>query len=317
MVDLLRIETFLHAAQYLNFSEAARVLHLSQPTVSHHIKTLEQELGVTLFERQGSAIKLTDAGRLLLPWAKRMLRDSIELQEMMESLKKGLAGELRIACSTTAGKYVLPQLAARFSIRHPNIRTQLLRCTPTSVIPNLLERDASLGVVSYEIPGRDIELQEFFKDSIVFIVPRNHRFAAREIINPEDLVGEPVIMRENTSGTRKVVLSELAKCDISLEDLNVFMEIGNAEAIVHTVAAGYGISFTSKLAASCVMERGNVVAVPISGVNLVRTIYMIRKRLDNSNRPSDAFWSFVHDPSNQDLISLGRRGDIPYAIQDI
>lgn len=316
MVDLQRIETFLHAAQNLNFSEAARVLHLSQPTVSHHIKTLEQELGVTLFERQGAAIKLTDAGRLMLPWAKRMLRDSIELQEMMESLKKGLAGELRIACSTTAGKYVLPQLAARFSIRHPNIRTQLLRCTPTSVIPNLLKRDASLGVVSYEIPGKDIELQEFFMDSIVFIVPRNHRFAARETINPEDLVGEPIIMRENTSGTRKVVLSELAKCDISLEDLNVFMEIGNAEAIVHTVAAGYGISFTSKLAACCVMDRGNVVAVPISGLNLMRTIYMVRKRLDNSNRPSDAFWSFVHDPSNHDLISLGQLGDIPCAIQD-
>ncbi len=317
MVDLLRIETFLHAAQYLNFSEAARVLHLSQPTVSHHIKTLEQELGVTLFERQGAAIKLTDAGRLLLPWAKRMLRDSIELQEMMESLKKGLAGDLNIACSTTAGKYVLPQLAARFSIRHPNIRTQLLRCTPTSVIPNLLEREANLGVVSFEIPGKDIELQEFFQDSIVFIVPRNHRFASRESINPEDLLGEPIIMRENTSGTRKVVLSELAKCDISLEDLSVFMEIGNAEAIVHTVAAGYGISFASKLSAVCVMERGNVVAVPIEGLSLVRTIYMVRKRLDNSNRPSDAFWSFVHDPSNKDLISLGKRGDIPYAIQDI
>jgi DNA-binding transcriptional LysR family regulator len=317
MVDLLRIETFLHAAQYLNFSEAARVLHLSQPTVSHHIKTLEQELGVTLFERQGTAIKLTDAGRLLLPWAKRMLKDSFELQEMMESLKKGLAGDLIIACSTTAGKYVLPQLAARFSIRHPNIRTQLLRCTPTSVIPNLLERDANLGVVSYEIPGKDIELQEFFQDSIVFIVPQNHRFAARDSINPEELLGESIIMRESTSGTRKVVLSELAKSDISLEDLSVFMEIGNAEAIVHTVAAGYGISFVSKLAAACVLDRGNVVAVPIEGLSLVRTIYMVRKRLDNSNRLSDAFWSFVHDPSNQDLISLGRRGDIPYAIQDI
>ncbi|MFL7813681.1 MAG: selenium metabolism-associated LysR family transcriptional regulator [Anaerolineales bacterium] len=317
MVDLLRIETFLHAAQYLNFSEAARVLHLSQPTVSHHIKTLEQELGVTLFERQGASIKLTDAGRQLLPWAKRMLRDSIELQEMMESLKKGLAGDLIIACSTTAGKYVLPQLAARFSIRHPNIRTQLLRCTPTSVIPNLLEREANLGVVSYEIPGKDIEIQEFFQDSIVFIVPQNHRFAARESINPEELLGESIIMRESTSGTRKVVLSELAKCDISLEDLSVFMEIGNAEAIVHTVAAGYGISFTSKLAAACVIERGNIVAVPIEGLSLVRTIYMVRKRLDNSNRLSDAFWSFVHDPSNKDLISLGGRGDIPYAIQDI
>ena len=102
MVDLNRIETFLHAAETLNFSEAARILHLTQPTVSHHIKNLEQELGVELFKRKDGAIKLTEAGRLLVPWARRMMQGSIEMQEMMESLKVGIAGNLYIACSTTA-----------------------------------------------------------------------------------------------------------------------------------------------------------------------------------------------------------------------
>jgi len=317
MVDLLRIETFIHAATHLNFSEAARILHLSQPTVSHHIKNLEGELGVTLFEREGNSIKLTEAGRLLLPWARRMLRDSIEMQEMMESLKEGIAGNLQIACSTTAGKYVLPQLAARFSLRHPNIRTKLLRCTPNSVVPNLLEKEANLGVVSYELPGKEIEIQEFFKDRIVFIVPNNHPLISRSSIQPEDLLGESIMMRETTSGTRKIVLTELAKYDISLEDLNTFMEIGNAEAIVRTVAAGYGVSFVSKLAAACALERGNVVEVPIDGLNLVRKIFMVRRKLDSSNRPADAFWSFIHDPSNKDLIELAGRGDLNYTIQDI
>ena len=317
MVDLLRIETFLHAAEHLNFSEAARILHLSQPTVSHHIKNLEQELGLELFEREGASISLTEAGRLLLPWARRMLRDSIEMQEMMESLKEGIAGSLQIACSTTAGKYVLPQLAARFSIRHPNIRTKLLRCTPGSVVPKLLEKEANLGVVSYELPGKEIEIQEFFQDRIVFIIPKNHPFISRSSIQPEELLGEPVMMREVTSGTRKIVLSELAKFDISLEDLNTFMEIGNAEAIVRTVAAGYGVSFVSKLAAACALERGNVVALPIDGLTLVRKIYMVRRKLDISNRPADAFWSFIHDPSNRDLIQLAGRGDLNYTIQDM
>jgi DNA-binding transcriptional LysR family regulator len=317
MVDLLRIETFLHAAEHLNFSEAARILHLSQPTVSHHIKNLEQELGLELFEREGASISLTEAGRLLLPWARRMLRDSIEMQEMMESLKEGIAGSLQIACSTTAGKYVLPQLAARFSIRHPNIRTKLLRCTPGSVVPKLLEKEANLGVVSYELPGKEIEIQEFFQDRIVFIIPKNHPFISRSSIQAEELLGEPVMMREVTSGTRKIVLSELAKFDISLEDLNTFMEIGNAEAIVRTVAAGYGVSFVSKLAAACALERGNVVAIPIDGLTLVRKIYMVRRKLDISNRPADAFWSFIHDPSNRDLIQLAGRGDLNYTIQDM
>jgi DNA-binding transcriptional LysR family regulator len=317
MVDLLRIETFLHAAEHQNFSEAARILHLSQPTVSHHIKNLEQELGVILFERDGASISLTDAGRLLLPWARRMLRDSIELQEMMDSIKEGIAGNLQIACSTTAGKYVLPQLAARFSRRHPNINTKLLRCAPVSVVTNLLEKEANLGVVSFELPGEEVELQEFFKDLIIFIVPKNHPFISRSSIQPEDLLEESIIMRESSSGTRKIVLSELAKYDISLDDLNTFMEIGNAEAIVRTVAAGYGVSFVSKLAAACALERGNVAAVPVEGLNLVRTIYMVRKKLKLSNRPADAFWSFIHDPSNEDLIELASRGDLSYTIQDV
>ena len=317
MVDLLRIETFLHAAENLNFSEAARILHLSQPTVSHHIKTLEKDLGVTLFERQSSTVKLTDAGRLLVPWARRVMRDSIEMQEMMESLKEGMAGNLQIACSTTAGKYVLPHLAARFSIRHPHVRTKLLRCTPASVVMNLLEGDANLGVVSYEIPGKEIELQEFFRDSITMIVPSDHPFVLREEILPEDLLGEPIIMREDTSGTRKIVLTELASHDISLDDLNNFMEVANAEAIVRTVAAGYGISFVSKLAADCAIERGNVIAIPVEGLNLVRTVFMVRKRLKVYHRPADAVWGFIHDPTNKDLIDMASRGDLDYTIRDM
>jgi len=317
MVDLLRIQTFLHAAENLNFSETARILHLTQPTVSHHIKNLEKELGVELFARHGATIKLTEAGRLLEPWARKMLRSAIEMRDIMESLKKGIAGNLSIACSTTAGKYVLPQLAARFAIRHPKIQIKLLRCSPETVIPNMLDGDANLGVISYEIRDKGMELQKFFLDSISVIVPQNHPFISRSKILPEDLIGEPIIMREESSGTRKIILSELAQHDISLEDLDIFMEVGNAEAIIRTVAAGYGISFVSKLATAPQLEKGNVVAVPIEGINLVRTIYMVRKRMEASNRPQDAFWSFVHDASNQDIIEMAGRGDLSYTIRDL
>lgn len=317
MVDLLRIKTFLHAAENLNFSETARILHITQPTVSHHIKNLEGELSVELFKRQGAAIKLTEAGRLLVPWARKILQSSIEMQEIMESLKEGIAGTLVIACSTTAGKYVLPQLAARFAIRHPKIQITLLRCSPETVIPNMLDGVANLGVISYEVRDKEMELQKFFQDSISIIVPQNHPFISRSQILPEDLLGEPIIMREESSGTRKIILSELAQHDISLEDLNIFMQIGNAEAIIRTVAAGYGISFVSKLASAPQIEKGNVVAVPIEGINLVRTIYMVRKRMDASNRPQDAFWSFVHDTSNKDIIEMAGRGDLKYTIRDL
>ncbi len=307
MIDLTKLEVFLYAAEHLSFSEAARRIQVSQPTVSHHIKTLERELGVELFERTGRGLRLTEGGRLLMPWARKVVRDSIELQEMMATLQDGVAGSLRIACSTTAGKYVLPQLAARFSRRHPGVRVTVLRCAPAQVVSNMLGDEANLGVVSREVQDETMEQQEFFEDSISLIVPMGHPFALRRQIQPEEIIGEPIIMREPSSGARRVVLSELAKHDISLGDLNVFMEVGNAEAIVRTVAAGYGISFVSTLATACPLERGNVVNVNVKGLNLQRKIYMLRKRLEEPHRPLEAFWSFVHDPSNKDLLQLSKR----------
>lgn len=304
MIDLSRLEIFLVAAESLSFSDAARRLHLSQPTVSHHIKKLEGELKAQLFDRTGTSLKLTEAGRLLIPWARRVMRDSIELQEMMDSLHDGVAGDLRIACSTTAGKYVLPQLAARFSQHYPGVRVSILRCTPEHIVPRLLEGEANLGVISYEIHTEKMELQEFFEDVITLIVSGKHLWSSKPYIRPGELIGEPLIMRETTSGTRRVVLSELAKHDIGLEDLNVFMELGNAEAIVRTVAAGYGISFVSTLASACPLEGGNIVDVPVEGLELRRKIYMVRKRLDSPYRPQEAFWSFVHDTANLDLLRL-------------
>jgi DNA-binding transcriptional LysR family regulator len=307
MIDIQKIETFLCAAENLSFSDAAKKLHLSQPTVSHHIKTLEQELGVTLFERSGSGLRLTEAGRLLLPWARRLLHDTANLQSMMSSLQD-VVGELRIACSTTAGKYILPQLAARFRQRYPGIQVRIPACAPEKVTSDLLDGDAHLGVMSREVGDPNLEIQEFFHDTITLIVPANHRWAIRSSIEPSELLEEPLIMREPTSGTRRVVLEELAKHDISLEDLNIFMELGNAEAIVRTVAAGYGVAFVSELAATYPLERGNIVSILVDGLSLQRTIYMVRKRIGDSFRPRDAFWSFIHAPENADLLRLPEQG---------
>jgi DNA-binding transcriptional LysR family regulator len=304
MVDIQKIETFLRAAENLSLSEAAKQLHLSQPTVSHHIKTLEQELDVTLFHRSNVGLQLTEAGRLLLPWARRLMHDTNDLKEMMSSLQGDIVGELRIACSTTAGKYILPQMAARFSQQYPGIHVRILACTPEQTALNLLEGEANLGVVSTEVDDIGLESQKFFRDVITLIVASTHRWAFRKIIDPTELLEEPLIMREETAGTRRVVLAEMAKHDISLDDLNIFMELGNAEAIVRTVAAGYGISFVSSLASACPLERGNVTDVEVEGMTLERNVYMVRKRISAPHRPRDVFWSFIHDPANADILRM-------------
>jgi len=304
MIDIVKLETFIYAAQSLSFSEAAKQLNLSQPTVSYQIKSLEKELGVSLFLRSGSNLQLTEAGRLLLPRARQIFHQSNEMEELLSSLQDGVVGELRLACSTTAGKYILPQLAARFCQRYPGIRVSILRCNPEGATTLLQENEANLGVVSSEVQDHNFEYQEFFEDVITLIVPREHPWALRRAIEPEELIHEPIIMREPCSGTRKVMLSELAKHDIGLDDLDIFMELGNAEAIVRTVAAGYAVSFVSTLASACPLERGHVVNVDVLGMNMRRKVYMMRKRLEDPHRAQEAFWSFIHSPINLDLIKL-------------
>jgi DNA-binding transcriptional LysR family regulator len=303
-MDLLKIETFLYAAESLSFTEAAKRMHLGQSTISYHIKTLEGEFGVDLFDRSDAGIHLTEAGRLLVPWARRLIRDSIEIQEMMASLQDKIVGHLRIACSTTSGKYILPQLAARFHNRYPWVAVTIMSCTPEYVVPRLLEEEANIGVLSREAFEGGLELQEFFTDHIILIVPNGHPWSLRQSIEPADLVREPLILREPTSGTRRVMLTELGEHDIHLEDLNIFLEVGNAEAIVETVAAGFGIAFVSRLSAAHALQARLIAEIPVIGLDLQRKIYMVRRALEASNRAQEVFWGFIHDPMNTDLLHM-------------
>jgi DNA-binding transcriptional LysR family regulator len=298
---------FLDAAETLSFSEAAQRQHLSQPTISHHIKKLEQDLGTQLFDRSGTEIELTEAGRLLVPHARRLLREAMGVQQMMNSMEDRVIGTLRIACSTTTGKYILPQYAGRFLQRHPGVRINIARCTRTNIVSELLDEHADLGVVSYDACSDGMDCQEFFTDHIILISPPEQHWTALDALDPSDLLGVPVIMREPGSGTRRELLTELGKHDIDIGDLNIFLEVGNAEAIVKTVEKGFGLAFVSRIAAEWALERGSVIEVPVRGFDLHRRIYMIRKKIHPANRAMEAFWAFVHDPSNQDLLKVAEQ----------
>ncbi len=304
MIEVQKIATFLCAAENSSLSEAAKQLHLSQPAVSHQIKSLEMELGVTLFNRSNTGLKMTEAGQLLLPWARRLLHDMQDLKEMMASPQEMFAGELRIVCSTSVGKYILPKLASRFCLRYPSIKVRILTCRPETTAVKLLGGDAHIGIVSREVSDKGLESQEFFCDTISLTVPANHRFAARSSIEAAEIVPEPMLLREDTSGTRWIMLAELSKFDISLEDLNIFMEIGNSEGILEAISGGYGLSFVSNMASECLREMGRVAIVPVDGLNMQRVTYMVRKRISDPHRPRDVFWGFIHAPENADLLRL-------------
>ncbi|MBI3166054.1 MAG: LysR family transcriptional regulator [Anaerolineales bacterium] len=301
-MDIRKIETFLCVAQTSSLSEAAKQIHLSQPAVSHQIKMLEEELAVELFIRSNTGLKLTEAGHLLLPYARRLMRDTNDLREMMASLKNNETGDLRIACSSTSGRFVLPLMVARYCTAYPAVRVSILACQPRYMVERLLESEAHLGIVSSEPVEPGLQAQEFFRDAISLVVASSHPWAGRRSIEPSDLLQERVIMREESSGTRKVMLEELAKFDINLEDLNVFLEVGNVEGVLELVADGYGVSFVSELASRTLRLLGRVVCLPITGMTMERVNYLVRKRASPPHRARDVFWGFIHAPENADLL---------------
>ena len=304
MISTERYNIFLYVAQSRSFSIAAKQLHLSQPTVSKHISSLERELNVQLFIRKASGVQLTEAGKTLLPLARKLVKDSIEIQKMMSALDEEIHGDLTIACSTTAGKYILPKLAARFKEKNPGLRISIPPCTQENVCTNLLNAEVDLGVASIEMQQNGLECQYFFTDHITMIVPSDHHFAERSAINADELINERFILREPTSGTWRVLQSELTKHDIAVEDLNVFLVLGNSEAIVASVSDGLGISFVSKMASKCARDVSCVVEVLVEDFNLERKICISRKKIAPSNRALEAFWSFINDPENEDLFLL-------------
>ena len=306
MIDLNKLSAFLHASETLSFSAAAQQLHLSQPTVSKYISALESEFDVPLFERTANGLQLTNAGKTLVPWARRLVHDSLDLHEMMLSMDEAVVGRLQIACSTTAGKYVLPQLAGRFRRLHPAVEISILACTQEYVAVRLLEGEADLGVISREVGDAQLECQEFFNDYIVLIVPGQHPWANRAYVEPGELLEVPMILREPTAGTRRAMLSALAKHDITLSDLDVFLEVGNAEAIVCAVTNNFGVSFVSRLASSYARAYGCVVEVPVTGLELKRQLCMARCSTNPHSRAAEAFWGFVHSPGNDDLFQLAK-----------
>ena len=122
MLDAHQLNVFVTAAKTLNFTAAARQLHMTQPSVSQHVQSLEQHFGVALFIRSGRNLRLSDAGLALLPMAQRMVSSSLHIEEMMESLKGEVHGHLLVGCSTTIGKYVLPFMLAAFMRQYPKCR---------------------------------------------------------------------------------------------------------------------------------------------------------------------------------------------------
>jgi DNA-binding transcriptional LysR family regulator len=302
MIENHELNIFVHVADTLSFTDAAKRLHISQPAVSMQISNLEGRLDTILFDRSGRSIRPTEAAEVLLPMAREMLNYATHIEETMASLHGSLTGHLQIACSTSAGKYVLPHLIAEFRERHPDVRVTVSICSPNSAIDRVCDGRSQLGILSSEAGCRDVEYRRFFVDRVVLIAPNQHPWAKRESVKPNELVGQPFILREETAGTYRVMQAGLLEHGIRVHDLDVVMELGNAEAIESSVEAGIGVAFVSRLVARRGIEAGTVAQVAVDGLDLRRDLNMIRSSRRAETRVQAAFWAFVHSSKNKSLL---------------
>mgnify|MGYP006285815747 CR=1 FL=1 len=293
MLNCSEVHVFVVAAETENFSETARRLHLSQPAVSQRIQSLEIQLGLRLFRRSGRSVSLTSAGRVLLPLAHELMEKIREIEETMWSLDDEITGHLIIGCTTTAGKYALPLLAAAFSKEYPNVRVTIEMCRAGSPAEPLLAEEVHVGIADRKIVHRDLECQPFFTDQVILIVPTGHPFADQLSIQPGDLLGQPFIMREEGCSTCQMIETSLERHGIGIDELRVVMSVGNSEAIEMAVEHGLGIAFISRLAALRGMESGRVVEVPVEGMHQERLLYVVRNKAAAKAPPEVRLWEFV------------------------
>jgi DNA-binding transcriptional LysR family regulator len=227
--------------------------------------------------------------------ARNLLELAQDIEETMWSVADQMTGHIVIGCTTTAGKYALPLLAAAFNREYPNVRVTIRMCEPGSAAEPLLADEVHLGISDSKIVHPAIECQPFFTDQVILVAPSEHPFAKRSSIEPDELLEQPFILREKGCSTCRIIGDALAEHGISLDQLRIVMSVGNSEAIEMAVEHAVGIAFISRLAASRGLESGRLAEVPVEGMCLERSLFVARNASSAKTPPEDRLWNFVEE----------------------
>lgn len=277
-MDLWQLAVFCRVVELKSFSRAARAVHISQPTVSGHVKELEERCGVRLIDRLGREALPTQAGRILYDYAQRLLALREEAQTALAQLQGKVCGSLLLGGSTIPGNYILPALIGRFHRRHPQVRVSLAVADTAAITAEVAAGRLELAVVGAASERHQIVQEKLIEDRLRLIVPAGHRFAGRRSVRPEELAGEPFLVRERGSGTLDAVRASLRGAGVEIDEMNIAAELGSTEAVRQAIKAGCGVSILSTLAVSEELARGGLFALEIEGVALARSFYLTRHR---------------------------------------
>lgn len=277
-MDLHKLAVFCKVIELKSFTRAAEAMLLSQPTISEHIRSLEQETGQRLINRLGREIRVSEAGNILHGYAGKMLRLQQEALAALGDYSGTLTGRMAIGAGTIPGAYILPEKIGAFKKSHPDI-TITLRISGSRTIANeILSGELEMGILGAQWRENSLIWQEIFSDELILSVAADHPWAGQRQITLAQLAEEPFIMRDHSSGTRRAVAQILERHGLNPARLNVVAEMGTTEAVRQSVKASIGVSILSSQAVREDIEHGSLAAVAIQGVKMIRPFYMVTRK---------------------------------------
>ena len=293
-LENFRLRVFRIVAEKRSFRQAAEALFLTQPAVTLQIKALEETLGISLFDRSASGITLTEAGRNLLRYAQRLHKIAEAAEHDLSALQGQEQGELRVGASTTIAQYVLPALIGQFKRLHPKVNLSVLGANTEAVVRGVLEGRLALGMIEGPSLRRDVKVEPFLTDVIAAIAPPHPEWSGQPL-SVADLAKADLVMREEGSGTRRVVEKALQDAGLQMKSAHVVMELDSTEAIKSAVESGLGIGFVSERAIHKELKLGSLERIAIKGLKIERLLTLVYPRGAEPNGAGGAFLRFLRD----------------------
>ncbi|AGB42064.1 transcriptional regulator [Halobacteroides halobius DSM 5150] len=273
-MKLQTLKMLVWLAEYKSFSIVAKQLDLTQPAVSMQIKSLEEQFETNLITRQKGNIELTPAGKIIYHQAKKILNDWEEAKLKVKQIKGKTYDHLTIGASTIPSEYLLPNLLAKFYNKLPEVETTVEVGDSKEIINLLKNKKIDLAIVGLKPAINQLQIKPIVTDSLVLIVPPDHRLANKRQVNSKELITERILLREKGSGTRQTMLTALENNGINKESLNIRACLGSNEAIISAVAAKLGISFISNLAAKNATLNNRIEKIEVTDISTSRKFYL-------------------------------------------
>ena len=286
MINLNQLRVFYEAARSGSFTSAARKLCITQPAVTAQIKTFEDQCNLKLFKKKGRRLYLSDEGNTLYDYAKRIFDFEREVEDVIEEMRELKRGILRLGTSKAYARYFMPFLISSFREAYPHIKVYLDEGSSLDILRSLVNLKNEVAVIAKVEDDPNVTFLPFKRDELVLILAPTHSLAKKKSVSVEELVNDPMIMKEIGSGTRKRVDELFSRKGLTP---NVLMETSNTEFIKQLVQRGEGISFLVEEAVAAEIREKRLATVPLAGEHPFLDVSIAYLKDQHLSHPARAF----------------------------